>query len=191
MARLAHSWERNAPRPLAAAIRAVPRGIAARIGTCRVTVLENASFASQWTETADGIEVTLAAGDPHDTALEFFVCLGQALWERLTPAEIRAWLRELDAEIRHGVPGEIDEDALDEKRVLLSSRTAAASPRALERYARAAFAGTAAEYVHALWHDVTVHTGPDHLPATQLRRRLETLARWFPPARGRRLFPRG
>ncbi|MFB3826276.1 MAG: hypothetical protein ACE15B_05880 [Bryobacteraceae bacterium] len=170
-------------------LRAAPRGILDRIGKCRVALVEEAPFASQWTETGEGIEVTLAAGDPHDTALELLLCIGQALWERLTPAETRAWLRELDAEIRHGVPGEIDEFALEEKRVLLGSRAAARSSRALQRYARAAFAGTVAEYIHALWHDVTVRTGPDHLPAAQLRRRFETLARWFPPPRGRRLFP--
>jgi hypothetical protein len=35
----------------------------------------------------------------------------------------------------------------------------------------------AAEYVHCLWHDVTIRTGEEYLPAPQLRRRLELLAR--------------
>ncbi len=84
--------------------------------------------------------------------------------------------------------GEIDEQALEEKRSLLASRVHARSRRQLARYGRAAFAGTTAEYVHCLWHDVTVRTGPDHLPAPQLRRRLELLAGWFAPDRGYRLF---
>jgi hypothetical protein len=59
----------------------------------------------------------------------------------------------------------------------------------LESYGFASFAGTAAEYVHCLWHEVTVRQGPDHLPPQWLRRRLELLAGWFPPDPGYRLFP--
>jgi hypothetical protein len=95
----------------------------------------------------------------------------------------------LSAEIEAGVSGEIDEEALAEKRALLGSRVSARSRRRLERYARASFAGTAAEYIHCLWHDVTVRSGPEHLPAPWLRRRLQMLAGWFPPNRGYRLFP--
>jgi hypothetical protein len=39
-----------------------------------------------------------------------------------------------------------------------------------------------------LWHDVEVRSGPDYLPAPQLRRRLELLSLWFPFDRGYRLF---
>jgi len=35
---------------------------------------------------------------------------------------------------------------------------------------------------------VEVRSGPDYLPAPQLRRRLELLSLWFPPDRGYRLF---
>src|ERR1035437_4974519 len=38
-------------------------------------------------------------------------------------------------------------------------------------------------------HEVTVRTGPDYLPVAPLRRRLELLARWFPPNRGYRQTP--
>jgi hypothetical protein len=58
------------------------------------------------------------------------------------------------------VTGEIDELALDEKRALLAGRR-----KRLDRYGGASFAGTAAEYVHSLWHDVTIRTGRDYLPA--------------------------
>jgi hypothetical protein len=92
-------------------------------------------------------------------------------------------------EISMGIEGEIDEQALDEKRSLFESRSHAKSGQRLTRYGRSSFAGTAAEYVHCLWHEVTVRTGPDYLPVVPLRRRLELMARWFPPNRGYRLFP--
>ena len=62
-------------------------------------------------------------------------------------------------------------------------------PGSLERYAAASFAATVAEYIHSLWHDVAVRTETEHLPAPWLRRRLDMLARWFPPGRGYRLYP--
>jgi hypothetical protein len=114
--------------------------------------------------------------------------LGQALWQKLTSEELRKYWRLLDSEFLAGVNGEIDEDALREKRALLGDRISAASGRRLERYGRASFAGTAAEYVHCLWHDVEVVSGPEHLPARQLRRRLELLSGWFPPGHGHKLY---
>ena len=126
--------------------------------------------------------------EDHDIAMELLLCLGQALWEKLSDGELREYWLVLDHEIRAGISGEIDEQALEEKRSLLASRVHARSQRQLACYGRAAFAGTAAEYVHCLWHEVTARTGPDYLPAPQLRRRLELLAGWFPPDRGCRLF---
>jgi hypothetical protein len=121
--------------------------------------------------------------------MELLICLGQALWERLSAAEWSAYWTILRNEINSGIEGEIDEQALDEKRSLLESRSHTNSARHLESYGCASFAGTAAEYVHCLWHDVSIRSGADYLPAQPLRRRLELLARWFPPDRGHRLFP--
>jgi hypothetical protein len=137
------------------------------------------------------MEVSLAmvAGDGHDIALELLVCVGQALWEKLSQSQRKAYWLLLDDEISAGVPGEIDEEALKQKNLLLSSRSSATSRRRLERYGSASFAGTAAEYIHSLWHDVSVRTGPRFVPAEQLRRRLELLARWYPPGRTHPLFP--
>jgi len=70
----------------------------------------------------------------------------------------------------------------------MASAAASRSMRHLEAYARASFAGTAAEYVHALWHDVTARSGPDYLDAGRLRIRLKLLASIFPPDAGYRLF---
>lgn len=197
---LAHGWTllrspvlsqallRDFIRP---SIRAMPSSMASRLGCCQISLLAgDPGLSSRWTESGEGLEVSVLAGeDPdHDLAMELLLCLGQALWEKLSDEEFRAYWLLLAREIQDGVQGEIDEQALEEKRSLLASRLHARSSRQLARYGRASFAGTAAEYVHCLWHDVTVRTGPDHLPAPELRRRLELVAGWFPPDRGYRLF---
>lgn len=135
------------------------------------------------------MSVTTKGVEDHDVAMELLVCLGQALWERLTDAELRGYWILLGDEISMGIEGEIDEQALEGKRSLFESRFHANSIEWLIRYGRASFAGTAAEYVHCLWHEVSIRTGLDFLPALPLRRRLEQMARWFPPDRGYRLFP--
>ena len=185
---LSHALVREFIRP---AVRAVPASMARRLGHCQISLeFADPTVASQWTETEGGLEVSVitAENESHDIAMELLLCLGQALWEKLSDGEIREYWLVLDQEIRAGISGEIDEQALEEKRSLLASRIHARSRRQLERYGQAAFAGTAAEYVHCLWHEVTARTGPDYLPAPQLRRRLELLASWFPPDRGYRLF---
>jgi len=108
---------------------------------------------------------------------------------RLNHSQWKAYWLVLDAEIAASVPGEIDEDALKQKKLLLSGRHSASSRRRIELYGAASFAGTAAEYIHSLWHDVTIPSGRDFLPARQLKRRLDLLSGWFPPAPGHRLFP--
>jgi hypothetical protein len=92
-------------------------------------------------------------------------------------------------EIGAGIEGEIDEQALEEKCSLFERRSHTSIAGRLARYGCASLAGTAAEYVHCLWHDVTVRTGPDYLPAQWLRLRLKLMSRWFPADRRHRLFP--
>jgi len=189
--------QRNGPEVedfLQPALRSIPPRMAREVGRCRVSLVESLgrpSVASRWTATGAGLEISLATAgrEEHDIVLELLVCVGQALWMKLSHPQARAYWLLLDQEIAAGIPGEIDEDALKQKRLLLSSRISAASNTRLERYGAASFAGTVAEYVHSLWHDVTIRTGPDFLPAVQLRRRLELLSRWYPPPRGHRLFP--
>jgi hypothetical protein len=201
--RLAHGWElvraERVPESLVReflrpAIRAVPSSMAQRLGRCRIALvseLGDPATSSEWRETEAALEISVAATgiEEHDVALELLVCLGQVLWERLSRAEYESYWRLLEVEIREGVSGDIDERALAAKRSLQESLTNARSSWCLQQYGGASFAATAAEYIHALWHDVTVRTGPEYLPAPQLRRRLELLARWFPPDRGYRLFP--
>jgi hypothetical protein len=195
-ARLTHGWRLagSAPVPeglvrefIRPALRAVPSSMARRLGSCRISLepAADAAVTSRWAETDGGLEVFVTTSDleDHDIALELLLCLGQALWGRLSSDELRAYWTLLEQEASEGITGEIDEQALEEKR----ARTGRL--QSIERYGFASFAGTAAEYVHCLWHDVTIRVGPEHLPAPQLRRRLDLLARWFPPDRGHRLFP--
>ena len=200
--RLAHGWTLDRGPSLSAAlvrdfirpaVRAVPTSLARRLGSCRISLPPEVAsgVASRWTMADDGLEVsvTTAGIEEHDVAMELLLCLGQGLRERLSDAELRAYWMLLCDEISMGIEGEIDEQALEEKRSLFESRSHANNVKRLTGYARASFAGTVAEYVHCLWHEVTIRTGPDHLPAEPLRRRLELMARWFPPNRGYRLFP--
>jgi hypothetical protein len=200
--RLAHGWTLNRSSGMSRAlvrefirpaVRAVPSSMARRLGPCRISLAAEAEadVASQWTITNGGLEVsvTTTGFEEHDVAMELLLCLGQGLWERASQGELRAYWMLLWDEISMGIEGEIDERALDEKRTLFESRSHANNAKRLARYGRSSFAGTAAEYVHSLWHEVAIRTGPDYLPALPLRRRLELMARWFPPDRGYRLFP--
>jgi hypothetical protein len=110
--RLRHKWrliaEPHLPAEIARefirpAIDAVPRSMARRLPLCvflLVPAFEDEGIASRWTEAENRLELTVFTGDidPHDVALELLVCLGQALWERATPAERTGWLRLLRAE---------------------------------------------------------------------------------------------
>jgi hypothetical protein len=175
------------------AVRSIPKTLAKRLGFCRIFVsprLADENASSEWTRTEEGLEIRVAiegvAG--HDLAMEILFCLGQALWETAPAEERTDYLGLLQAEVAAGIKGEIDEEALSEKRALFSSRVSARSRRRLERYAQASYANTVAEYIHCLWHDVTLRNGPEHLPAEWLGRRLEMAARWFPPDPGQQLF---
>src|ERR1039458_8696335 len=200
--RLAHGWTLVGPRSLSVAlgrefirpaVRAVPFSVARRLGSCRISLAAEvaAGVASRWTMVNGGLEVsvTTAGIEEHDVAMELLLCLGQGLWERLSDWELCAYWMLLCDEISMGIEGEIDEQALEEKRSLFESRSHGNNVKRLRRYGRASLAGTVAEYVHSLWHEVTIRTGPEHLPVEPLRRRLELMARWFPPNPGYRLFP--
>jgi hypothetical protein len=104
---------------------------------------------------------------------------------KLNDRQRKAWWLLLDEEIGSGVPSKIDDDVLKQKNY---GRYSARSRRRLARYG-ASFAGTAAEYVHSLWHDVSIRFGREFLPARPMKRHLDLLSRWFPPAPGHRLFP--
>jgi hypothetical protein len=140
------------------AVRAVPSSMARRLGSCRISLPPEVAsgVASRWTAANGGLEVsvTTAGIEEHDVAMELVLCLGQALWERLSDGQLREYWLVLDQEIRAGISGEIDEQALEEKRSLFESRSHANNVKRLTGYGRASFTGTVAEYVHCLWHEV-------------------------------------
>jgi hypothetical protein len=102
------------------AVRAVPSSMARRLGPCGIALLAQAELnvASRWTTTTSALEVSVMTNEleEHNIAMELLVCLGQALWERPSVAELRAYWIILWDEINSGIEGEIDEQALDEKR---------------------------------------------------------------------------
>jgi hypothetical protein len=114
--RLAHGWGLTADREIAAtliadfirpAVRSVPPGMARQLGPCRISVADNlgrATVISQWAETDRGLEISLAAGgqEEHDIALALLVCLGQALWTKLSHSQANAYWLLLDGEIGAG-----------------------------------------------------------------------------------------
>src|ERR1035441_6961661 len=113
------------------AIRAVPSAMAHRLGSCRISLRTEvgARAASKWTATHRRLNVTVAISEveQHDVAMELLLCVGQALWSKLSKEEYRAYWMLLGDEINAGVEGEIDEQALDEKRSLFASRSHANS----------------------------------------------------------------
>jgi hypothetical protein len=200
--RIAHGWRlvNRAQLPpetlrdfVRAPVRAVPPALAARVGFCRIELLpllDPPELSSRSTAPHRSLEIELATSgiEPHDLAMELLISIAQRAWERTAPAEREAWLRLLASEIDSAAAGEIDEEVLELKRALLASRAAARNTALIEDYTAVSFAVTLAEYVHCLWHDVTVRDGPACLDPAALRRRLQLFARWFPPGRGRRLF---
>jgi len=61
--------------------------------------------------------VTTSDLEDHDIAMELLLlCLGQALWGRLSTNELRAYWSLLEQETSDGITGEIDEQTLEEKR---------------------------------------------------------------------------
>ena len=187
--------------------QAVPAAIAQRLGKLRVLAvayiacLETGDVVSRlkpqgeahtaaWVETPERINLLLACRelDAHDTGFEFLGSVAELLRPRLTHAEVAAYTQILEEELRHGVRGEIDEDALNAKQTHLSSRTGRRFRAQFEQYREISFVSTAAEYMHGLWHDVQIRVGPEHLPVAQLRRRMDLMAELFPPNPGYRVF---
>lgn len=133
---------------------------------------------SVWLELADGIHLFLAfeGSTAHDNGFELLAAVGELAVPRLDDACFSAYAQLLSRELAEDAQGEIDEDAF------------AAKQSAVLDYTAISLASTIAEYVHALWHDVELRQGPEHLGPQWIRRRFELLAEWFPPNPGYRLF---
>ena len=216
LSHLPHDWEMHSAVSLTPAeertmvrepAQAVPGAIAERLGKLRILVVpfvacseagdlvtftkpEGETHSAVWVEAGKQISLVLPCRelDPHDTGFEFLASVAELLRPRLSPEELERFTQLLEEELRAGVPGEIDEDALAAKQPLVSSPHRRQGHDRFERYCDISFVSTAAEYMHGLWHDVQVRVGPEHLPISPLRRRLKLLAEMFPPNPGYSVF---
>jgi len=216
LSRLPHDWELHSAVTLSPAedrtmvrepAAAVPDSIAQRIGKLRVLVVpfvacaeggdlvawskpQGESHSAVWLEGEKGTDLVLPCRelDAHDTGFEFLASVAELLRPRLTDNEISRFEALLAEELRLGVTGEIDEEALAAKQPLASGRSRRVGHERLAHYRDVSFVSTTAEYMHGLWHDVQVRVGPEHLPVAQLRRRMMLLAELFPPNEGYNVF---
>lgn len=216
LSRLAHGWEMHSAVPLSPAeermmirepVQAVPGAVAQRLGKLRVLVVpyvacaepgdlvtfakpEGETHSAVWVETEKQIFLVLPCRelDPHDTGFELLASVAELLLTHLSSEELERFTQLLEQELRAGVSGEIDEDALAAKEALFSARARRLNSGRFERYRDIAFISTMAEYMHGLWHDVQVRVGPEHLPVSPLRRRMKLLSELFSPNSGYSVF---
>jgi hypothetical protein len=216
LSHLAHGWEFHSALALSPSeertmvrepAEAVPAAIAQRLGKVRVLAVsyiacletgdvitrlkpKGEAHTAAWVEAPERINLLLACRelDAHDTGFEFLGSVAELLRARLLDSELADYSRLLEEEVRHGVRGEIDEESLYAKNAYLASLTGRRQRAQFERYRDVSFAGTAAEYIHGLWHDVQIRIGPEHLPVAQLRRRMDLMTKLFPPNPGYRVF---
>ncbi len=216
---LPHGWELHAALLLTPAeertmvrepAHAVPEILAARLGKLRVLAVPfvgcfetgdavcfakpaDETHSAVWLEAEGRTHLILACReiDAHDTGFEFLASVAQLSLPKLAPQELTSYARLLEEELRQGVSGEIDKEALAAKESYLKfSGSAASKAVQFEKYRDVSLVSTLAEYMHGLWHDVQIRVGPEHLPVEQLRRRMISLVEIFPPNPGYNLFAR-
>jgi hypothetical protein len=191
--------------------QAVPASVAQRLGKVRVLIVpyvscsqagdlvcfskpQGETHSSVWLEADQHTHLILPCRelDAHDTGFEFLASIAELLHPRLESQELERYSQLIEGELRAGVTGEIDEDALAAKQPVIRSRTSHRRGRSpFERYRDVSFVSTMAEYMHGLWHDVQIRVGPEHLPLPQLRSRMNLLAEMFPPNPGFKVFAEG
>ena len=213
---LAHDWELYSSTLLSPAeertmvrepAQAVPDAIAQRVGRIRVLLVpyisctaqadavclskpEGDTHTSVWVDVEGVTQVLLACRemDAHDTGFELLASTAELLRPRFRPNEITQFDSLLTEELDLAFAGEIDEEALRAKKAFNSRSSRRRSHEEFEKYRDVALVETLAEYMHGLWHDVQIRVGPEHLPVPQLRRRMELMARLFPPNEGYHVF---
>jgi hypothetical protein len=216
VSRLAHQWELHSATLLSPSeertmvrepAQAVPDAIAERIGPVRVLAVpyvactkdgdfvsftkpEVESHTSVWIPGEAATQIVLACRemDAHDTGFELLASVAELLRARLTPGEMGEFETLLEVELREGVTGEIDEEAARAKQDFASHATRDNAREKFESYRNVSLVETVAEYMHGLWHDVQIRIGPEHLPLPQLRKRMDFLARLFPPNEGYQVY---
>ena len=221
LSRIAHEWEMHSAVALSPSeertmvrepARAIPQAIARRLGKLRILLVpfvacfptgDRVAFASPdgdkhsavWLEDEDQDRTDLVLAcrdlDPHDTGWELLASVAELLRPRLTPEELERYTTLLQEELRQGFEGEIDEEAYEARQPLRRrDRWARTGPQFL-KYRDISFTSTCAEYMHGLWHDVQIRLGPEHLPVSALRKRMNLMVEMFPPNPGYQLFAEG
>jgi hypothetical protein len=216
---LAHGWELHSAVLLTPAeermmvrepTQAIPATVAKRVGALRVLVVpyisclksgdavcfskpEGETHTAVWVEGEGRTDLIISSKelDAHDTGFEFLGSVAQLLVPKMSTQEFDLYRQLLEQELRQGITGEIDQEALEAKQAYLkvpdSNSTKADD---FSRYANVSAVSTLAEYMHGLWHDVQLRVGPEHLPVRELRRRMVALSEMFPPNAGYSLFAR-
>ncbi|HUY14674.1 MAG TPA: hypothetical protein VMX16_13760 [Terriglobia bacterium] len=214
---LAHGWEMHSAVLLSPSeermavrepVQAVPNSLAKRLGALRALLvpyiacldsgdvvcfskLRGQTHTAAWFETETRTNIILACRelDPHDTGFEFLASIAELARPRLTAEEVEQYSQLVRSELEQDIPGEMDKETLAAKQSLLTKRTSwRHEPEKFDQYRDLSLAGTLAEYMHGLWHDVQIQTGPEHLPLPQLRQRLQWMAKTFPPNPGYEVF---
>ncbi|HUI41363.1 MAG TPA: hypothetical protein VL523_05290, partial [Terriglobia bacterium] len=184
VSRLAHQWELHSAILLSPAeertmvrepAQAVPDAIAERVGPVRVLIVpyvactkdgdfvtftkpEGESHTSVWVAGEGATQVLLACRemDAHDTGFELLASVAELLRPRLTPGEMAEFEGLLEAELREGVTGEIDEEAARAKQAFAARSGRRKAREEFEYYRDASMVESLAEYMHGLWHDVQI-----------------------------------
>ena len=213
---LAHGWEFHSATLLAPGeeramvrepVSAIPAAVARRLTPLRIWVVPyieclaegdvvrmekpaGSTHTAVWEEMPKGLQVVLACREvnAHDTGFELLGATAELLEGRVLPKEIERYRELVERELAEKVPGEIDYETLEAKKKLEQARAGRRREPTLGSYLALSFSATLAEYMHGLWHDVEIHTGPAHLPVPAIRRRLELMASLFPPNQGYRVF---
>lgn len=193
-------------------VAAVPQNIAERIGKLRILAVpyiacyesgdavcfakpSGPTHVAVWHTTGDLTSLVLACRevDAHDTGFELLASIGELLRPRLNQTEMISFTDMLKTELAEGIEGEIDEEAYSAKQALLKTRGFSPLHTAAPEFAAyrdASIISTLAEYLHGLWHDVQVRTGPEHLPVMDVYKRMKMVSFMFPPNPGYDLFSR-
>jgi hypothetical protein len=191
-------------------VAGIPASIASRIGKLRVIAVpyiachesgdavcfskpSGPTHVAVWHTTDDLTSLVLACRevDAHDTGFELLASIAELLRPRLSQAEMITFSEMLKMELQNGVTGEIDEDAFAAKQTLMKTRGFTAnhySSSDFAFYRDASMISTLAEYLHGLWHDVQVRSGPEHLPVSHVFKRMKMLSQMFPPNPGYGVF---
>ncbi len=216
LSHLAHRWEMHSAVALSPAeertivrepVEAVPDSVAQRLGQVRVLLVpfvgclrtddvvaftdpEGEKHSAVWLEGPGRINLVLACRDfdAHDTGFELLASVAELLRPRLTASELERYTRLLNEELDGSVKGEIDEAAYEAKQALPRHTRWSRGGKMFLKYRDISFVSTCAEYMHGLWHDVQIRTGPQDLAVAALRKRILLLAEMFPPNPGYRLF---